>query len=70
VLPSPAPICVGQNIHVDAVTISHSDDGGVYYLSNGLEVTILRRGSEATGDPSLMLFIEGTVLIFSEWRGR
>ena len=66
---SPPPACRPASVTIDADALGYSLDGGVYYLSNGLEVTVLRRGSDATGDPSLMLFIEGTVLIFSEWRG-
>ena len=65
---SPQPECDPVSLEIDGNAAYYSFGGEVYELENGRDITVIRRGSVETGDPSLILAIDGFTLIFAEVR--
>ena len=65
-LASPPPDCERISLLIDAEAERYTGNGRVYFLSDGTSLTVVRRGSEATGDPSLILFVDGALFLFRE----
>jgi hypothetical protein len=59
-------VCNCIRIDVDADLEWHNDDGSIYRTEDGELVHVLRRGSEATGDPSLIVNYNGATFVFRE----
>jgi hypothetical protein len=63
---SPAPSCPCLDVVFDGGTDHYTADGRVYTF-DAMRISILRRGSVETGDPSLIVrFDDGTILIYRE----
>jgi len=65
---SPAPpACEDVTRSFSGEPTGYSPDGRIYQFDGEGDLSIIRRGSDATGDPSLLLLDQqGNVLVFSE----
>jgi hypothetical protein len=59
-------VCDCLRIDIDADLVWHNDNGSVYRTEDNELIHVIRRGSEATGDPSLLVNYQGATFVFRE----